>query len=506
MRRTYRRLWIGLGGLLGVVLVYAGATIAVTSRLAGGERPEVAQAPPTPSQKTAGEPARVTLTDAKLQAARLKIEPSRTLTLPVELVVPGRIEANADRRIDIRPRAPGVVRSVEVQIGQVVKAGVVLVTLDSPDIGTARLNLRNRLRELTIARSDAAWKATIAANVNELIPELKRNVPTSQIELRFAAKPLGNERAVLLSAYADWQIATHEEEKQKELNQEKIVGEHPVFVSIHTREGAQAKFEGALEQVRYDTGREKKLADQQVRLAEAATVDAAQRLRILGITVDLAETIAHPEAALGDVHASDTDDVTAYPITAPFDGTIIMRNAVVSQRAELADMLFTLADVRRVRVQANIPESDFGVLPTLRSGKVRVAATAYPGRLFDAQVLTVGAVVDPATRTVPLLAEMPNPDGLLKLGMFTRVVLDSPRTEHILAVPEAAVIEIEGRTGVFIPQADGHTFDFRPVTAGRSVDGRRAIVSGLKPGERVVGEGAFALKSELILQNQPEED
>ena len=62
--------------------------------------------------------------------------------LPTELGVPGRIEVNPDRRIEIRPRAAGVVREVHVVLGQDVRAGDALVTLDSPDVGTARLNLR----------------------------------------------------------------------------------------------------------------------------------------------------------------------------------------------------------------------------------------------------------------------------------------------------------------------------------------------------------------------------
>ena len=90
------------------------------------------------------------------------------------------------------------------------------------------------------------------------------------------------------------------------------------------------------------------------------------------------------------------------------------------------DVLFTLADLSTVWVMANIPESDFASLPALqRRDRSALTATAYPGRTFEARLLSVGAMVDPTTRTVPILAETANPDDLLKLGMFVRIVLDS---------------------------------------------------------------------------------
>src|SRR5262249_54768293 len=123
------------------------------------------------------------------------------------------------------------------------------------------------------------------------------------------------------------------------------------------------------------------------------------------------------------------------------------------------------------------------------------------------KLLSVGAMVDPATRTVPLLAETANPDDLLKLGMFARIVLDTPTTEDVLAVPAAAVVQIDERPGVFITSGTGgRTFAFHPVDLGRQAGDLYVIHGGLKEGDPVVSTGAFHLKSELILQNEPEEE
>jgi multidrug efflux pump subunit AcrA (membrane-fusion protein) len=155
---------------------------------------------------------------------------------------------------------------------------------------------------------------------------------------------------------------------------------------------------------------------------------------------------------------------------------------------------------------ANVPESDFATLPSLGGGTVRLTATAYPNRHFEARMLYSGAEVDPVTRTVRLVAETENPDGLLKLGMFARIVLDTATTEKAPTVPLGSVVEMEGKPAVFVPGEGERTFVIRPVKLGREALGRQVIAEGLKPGDRVVVAGAFLLKSELILQNETEEE
>ena len=131
--------WLGmalclaaLGGHLALDLAgrksAAGAALASLQTPAAGSRETAAANPPTT----------VVLSEAKLKAAKLTTAQARYDELSTELGVPGRIEVNADRRIDIRPRAAGVVREVHALLGQNVKRGDPLVTLDSPDVGTAQ--------------------------------------------------------------------------------------------------------------------------------------------------------------------------------------------------------------------------------------------------------------------------------------------------------------------------------------------------------------------------------
>jgi membrane fusion protein, heavy metal efflux system len=447
----------------------------------------------------------VVLPEGKFKQADIRVEPVQTVEMPKEVAVTGRIEADPNRRVDIRPRASGVVRTVPVLPGSKVKKGDALVVLDSPDVGSARLKVRERQRELATVRVEAAWKAEIAANVRAMIEQFRKGVEPQPLIRQFAGKSLGVSRGTLISAFIELEIAAHEQEKQTELNREKIMGEHSLFVAQHRKEGAQAVFEGALESVGFQVAQDDRVARQMVRNAEEMVVDAAQRLRILGVSEDINDLLAHPERA--SAFPSGAEDLTAYPIVAPFDGTVVSTLTVFSQRAEPTDTLFVLADLSKVHAVANIDESKFAILPGLGGGKVRLTAAAYAGRSFESRMLYTGAEVDPNTRTVRLVSETDDPDGLLKLGMPINIVLDTATTEKALTVPIGSVVEVEGKgSAVFVPGQGERTFVIRPVKLGREALGRQVVAEGLKPEEKVVVAGAFLIKSELLLQQEKEEE
>ncbi len=506
--------WVGMAVALAVFGGHLAMDFSAARRglenlsVRGGQDPSGGPAPPSSVPRNGT--TTLSVSDSKLKLAQITTTTVRRDVLPIELAVTGLVDVNADRQIQIRPRATGVVREVHVVVGQNVRRGEPLVTLDSPEIGTARLNLRAKQRELSTSRIEAEWKSQIAANVALLIPEIRKGTDPGAIEREFADKPMGTYGGTLRQAYAEFDIAAHEEEKASLLRNQEIQGEHPAVVAKHMREGLQAKLDGAIDQIRFEAGQEKRLAEQRLRRAESEVVDAAQRLRILGVSEDIRELLKHADIA-NDVAVDE--DVTIYRILSPFDGTVIRKDAVTSQRAEPTDILFTVADLSKVWVTANITESDVANLPRIKGGEIRLSATAYGSRVFPAKLLSVGALVDPRTRTVPLLAETENPDGALRPGMFVRILLDSPTTERVLIVPHSSVVEIEGKSGVFVPVApegngprDHREFAFRPIEVGRELGDRVTVERGLKEGETLVATGAYILKSELILQNEPEED
>jgi len=188
------------------------------------------------------------------------------------------------------------------------------------------------------------------------------------------------------------------------------------------------------------------------------------------------------------------------PIVAPFAGRIIGRNLTRGEVVETTEKLFVVADLSEVWVRANIPEKDIPFVHTVhatggRQAEVRI--NAYPRETFKGTITYVGDVLDPATRTMQLRLELPNPEGRLKPEMFATIRLFSESQPDRLAVPEAALQRDQNRTFVFV-QRNVTEYEVREVQVGESNGTHSTILGGLTEGEPVVTHGAFILKSEFL--------
>ena len=126
-----------------------------------------------------------------------------------------------------------------------------------------------------------------------------------------------------------------------------------------------------------------------------------------------------------------------------------------------------------------------------------IQSEAYPGRIFTGKITKIGDVLDVATRTVRVRSEVPNPDRKLKLEMFVDVVVPTSEIRTALMVPENAIQEIDHNPVVFVKTNETH-FQKRNIETGEKSDAGVEVTSGLKPGEVVVTEGSFSLKSEFL--------
>jgi cobalt-zinc-cadmium efflux system membrane fusion protein len=186
-----------------------------------------------------------------------------------------------------------------------------------------------------------------------------------------------------------------------------------------------------------------------------------------------------------------------YVLKAPIEGVVVERPALpgMEVRADAGTPLVTVADLSRVWVLADLYERDLG--RAMRGQRAEVRVPAYPGEVFSGPVTYVGEMVDPATRTVKIRVELPNPGTRLKPEMFARVSLAAgPGTPAALSVPAAAVVSDGAASAVVVALGDGR-FERRTIEAGPEADGRVRVLAGLKPGERVVTGGALYLKTAL---------
>ena len=182
-------------------------------------------------------------------------------------------------------------------------------------------------------------------------------------------------------------------------------------------------------------------------------------------------------------------------INSPIDGTVIARKVGPGQyvRADIADMLYSIADLSTMWLKANVPEID---IPLIRVGQeIEVRVTAVPDRVFAAQVIAIGAASDASTRRVVVRSEIPNPDRALKSEMFASFKIAIGEGRPMPSVPSDAVIW-EGEQAVVWTEREPMLFERRVVKAGLEQDGRLEIRDGLKAGERVITRGAIFVQNE----------
>jgi membrane fusion protein, heavy metal efflux system len=185
---------------------------------------------------------------------------------------------------------------------------------------------------------------------------------------------------------------------------------------------------------------------------------------------------------------------STYIVTAPFKGTVIEKNAVIGELAKPADIIFTIADISTVWIEANVAENE---LSKIAIGKeATVSVTAYPGEEFKGKVGYISNTVDRDTRTVKARIELPNPEGKLRIDMYARASLSMSGSKDVMIVPKEAVVIIQGQDTVYVTKNDA--YEARAVKLGDRLTDSVVVTSGLSAGEQVVIKGAYALKSRQL--------
>jgi Cu(I)/Ag(I) efflux system membrane fusion protein/cobalt-zinc-cadmium efflux system membrane fusion protein len=183
---------------------------------------------------------------------------------------------------------------------------------------------------------------------------------------------------------------------------------------------------------------------------------------------------------------------------APSSGIVTKIMARQGMEVGPNDNLFTIADLSRVWVYADVYEYE---IPWVDMGETaKVELRSMPGMTYDATVTYVYPYLDAKTRTVRVRLELPNPDGTLKPEMFATVTIDAERHPNALSVPESAVIRSGRRNLVILALGEGR-FDPREVELGlESGDGWIEVRSGLSEDDVVVDSGQFLIDSESRLR------
>lgn len=183
-------------------------------------------------------------------------------------------------------------------------------------------------------------------------------------------------------------------------------------------------------------------------------------------------------------------------LKSPINGIIVSAGGGTGAPLEAGQTIFHVADLGRLWLEAQVPESDLGRVDTPSGAFFTLdgdeqAVLLEAGK--NARLVAFGGQVHPDTRTVPAILEFENPGGRLKSGMQVRAGLYSGRVAEGVAVPVSALVDDSGQPVVFV-QKEGETFERRRVVTGPRDGNWIAVASGLAAGERVVTRGAWQVR------------
>jgi len=375
----------------------------------------------------------------------LSTEQVAVADIPVVITAPATISPNLNRIAKVGSKVKGRTVKVFVNPGDQVQAGQTLALLSSSEVGEARANLMQAQARLELARANLERQKSQQA------------------------------QAEILQAKARLDLAAKVLERQQRLYQNKVAARKEVEAAEAEYEHAKAAYEYAKT---IDYQRETQAREAELAAARADYERARQVLLIMGV---------NPDADSGQVSSS-------YYIRSPLRGVVVDRKTNVGELVDENADLFTVMDLSRVWVFAEVHQN---LLPQLKLGQeVRLQVPSYPDRTFRGQLSYISPVIDPHTRTVKVRAELDNPSFLLKPDMFGELQIVTGIKKGALVVPREAVLDQEGSKAVFVKVGDG--FLLRPVEVGTRFGGKVEIVSGLGEEEEVVVGGAFQLQAQAL--------
>lgn len=316
--------------------------------------------------------------------------------------------------------------------------------------------------------------ARVPGRISEVKVQLGQRVKKGDVLGYLESPELGRARADYLSASTRARVAGGNYQREKELQQKGITSE-----------------------------RDLRLAEAEAAAAQSDMSAAEGQLHAFGLSD------AEIQALKANEHYS-----SKFPARAPLDGVVVELNAIVGQTVEGATSLFTVADLAEVWVVIDVYEAQLSKVRV--DQRVFVTVQAAPNKRFEGKVAYVGDIVEEKSRSVPVRVSVPNPEGLLKPGMFAQAEIESTegaggedageggRLARVI-VARQAVQQIGDVSYVFVPAGERKYKAVR-VRTGDSSAAEMEILSGLEENQEVVTAGAFILKSELSKDSLGEDE
>ncbi|HEY7335253.1 MAG TPA: efflux RND transporter periplasmic adaptor subunit [Bryobacteraceae bacterium] len=310
-------------------------------------------------------------------------------------------------------------------------------------------------------------------------PDVSRQVPVpslvsgriTEIDVRLGAEV---KKGQLLFKVRSSDIASAYSDYQKAVKNEKLAVENERLAKIQQERAHYLYDHGAIPKSALEIADNAEIAAQiALEDAKVDTATDAEHLHLLGSDLD------HPSGIV--------------EVSAPVSGVITDQQITVGSgvQALTAPNPFTVSDISHVWILCDIYENDLAMVHLNELAEIRLSA--YPGKVFHGRISDIGAILDPTLRTAKARIEVENP-GLMRLGMFVRATFHDPEKHVSVLAPASAILHLHDRDWVYVPQSRTGFHRVEVQTGGIASPGQQVVLSGIRPGDRIV-------KDALLLQS-----
>jgi len=477
----------------------------------------------------------------------IKVEPAKSQPLAIGIKTTGQIETLPSQKVEVTAPIPGKVVELLVEPGASVKAGQPVAVISAPELVELRVASQEKRAEADADLQKAQADLKLAQQNYERYSQIAA-ADIAQANTQLAAaqkqynrdKALVEQKAVLKVAQENYQrqvqiaeaeiaqantelaVAQEQYDRDKELAAAGAIPRRQMLESkAHLAEGrsqvAKANSRQNVLQAETEVKRAevdlplRELRESEGKLAEAKAqlIRANQRRDVIEAEAQLKRAQSSVEVAKSRIGLSNTtyqtrlqqlgtkaNDKGLVTVTAPISGKVADREVTLGQSFQDAGgKLMTIVNDSRVFATANIYEKDLNKVQI--GQRVRVKIASLTDRSFEGRITRIGSLVNGETRVVPVQAELNNPGGELKPGLFAELEVITDRTANaILAIPSSALVDANGKKVVYVQ--NGNAFQSVEVTLGQTSGDLVEIKSGLFEGDLIVTQRAPQLYAQSL--------
>ena len=464
------------------------------------------------------------------------------------LTLPGNIQAI--QQTSVTARASGYIKRWLVDIGDHVRQGQTLATIDTPDLDQQVIQARAQVSASQAALSQArAGLSNQRANLVQAYANLSRSDATlqqartqlaqSQAALAQAQQASAQQRAQLAQAQANLDLARVTAQRYQNLLAEGAIDQQTTDQTVSSYRTNLANVQALQSAVRASQANVVAFRDAigSSRANVAAYVEGVRssKAQVTAAAANVNSAQANVSASADNVRSTQANlarlaVLQGYQkVTAPFEGVITARNvdngALISSAGSVSGTdsstvgsgaagstsqgnaaggsatgsgsspgngtggtastsLFSIAQTGRMRIYISVPQVYAAVIQPGQTAQILVRE--LPGKPFLGKIARTAGALDAATRTLVTEVDVANPQGLLRPGMFGQVRVRVPHPNGELLIPDAALVTNAGGTQAVVV-GQGNTLHYQPITVGRDFGQVIEVLSGLRPGEKVVG-------------------